>query len=352
MPGLFPQAAHWFHNGGTQIMKATTACIGGTAAYDLLREGAFLAKRLGPQNTPFGQSQPIHLCNSRYGEFFFLSRHGETGFNVTPSFVNYRANIYALKDLGVRAIVSWSETRAICHNYKIGEYVIVDDVIDETHLRPNTFFEHRGLGVVRQWPVFCPSLQRALTTTLTEEQCDYSDHGTYVCIEGPRRETAAEARKYASYGAHLLGTTLAPEVFLAKELQLCYASICYVASYAETGSDFRPFENGRTLEYPAQVARARAAVERLPRLLERLMDVLQRTPGVCHCESSMQHHIASGQISWDWRSWFDDIPAPPRRRPDGWSDGGYEYDYEYFLDRMRRRYDYQRDEPDLIDPQV
>ncbi len=322
-------------------MTATTACIGGTAAYDLLREGAFVAQRLGPQETPFGLSQPIYLCNSRHGSFYFLSRHGESGFNVAPSFVNYRANIYALKDLGVRAIVSWSETRAICHNYKIGEYVIVDDVIDETHVRPVTFFENRGLGVVRQWPVFCPSLRRAWATTLAEEHCEYSDHGIYVCIEGPRRETAAEARKYATLGGDLLGTTLAPEVFLAKELQLCYASICYVASYAETGSDFRPFENGRTLERDEQIARAQAAVERLPRLLDRFMEVLQRTPGVCRCESSMQHHLASGQIGWDWRSWFDET-APPTQSQQRRRRAGDESDYDYYLYRMRRRMDFPR----------
>lgn len=290
-------------------MKPSLACIGGTAAYDLLREGALLAERLGPQKTPFGDSQPIFLCQTRLGEFLFLSRHGESGFDLAPSFVNYRANIYALKDQGVRSIVSWSETRAISHNYKIGQYVVVDDLVDETHSRPNTFFENQGLGVVRQSPVFCPSLRQAFASALCEEGCDFVDHATYVCIEGPRRETPGEVRKYASYGGDLLGTTLAPEVFLAKELQMCYASLCYVASYAETGSDFRPFEDGRVLDEGVQEQRARDAVDRLPRLLERLTEVLPQTPGICQCESSMQHHITSGQIGWDWRTWFAGQPS-------------------------------------------
>ena len=85
---------------------------------------------LGPQATPFGNSQPIYRCRARSGEFLFLSRHGESGYERTPSFVNYRANVYALKDLGTRSIVSWSETRAISHNFKIGQYVVVDDVVD------------------------------------------------------------------------------------------------------------------------------------------------------------------------------------------------------------------------------
>ncbi|MCA9243601.1 MAG: MTAP family purine nucleoside phosphorylase [Phycisphaerales bacterium] len=295
-------------------MSPSLACIGGTAAYDLLREGALVARRLGPQATPFGHSQPIYYCESRLGDFYFLSRHGELGYELAPSFVNYRANIYALKALDVRAIVSWSETRALSHNYRIGEYVIVHDVIDETTSRANTFFENQGLGLVRQWPVFCPSLRAAFERTLETEECDFSDQGVYICVEGPRRETPAEARKYTLLGADLIGQTLAPEVFLAKELQMCYASLCYVASYAENGSDFRPFENGRILDPGVQQRRARAAVERLPRLLERLTDVLNSTPAMCRCEVSMGHHVQAGQIDLEWRSWFEDEARPLENR--------------------------------------
>jgi 5'-methylthioadenosine phosphorylase len=292
-------------------MYPTLACIGGTAAYDLLQAGALVARRLGPQDTPFGRSQPIYLCESRYGQFLFLSRHGETGYDLAPSFVNYRANIYALKLLGVRAVVSWSETCAITHNYRIGQYVLISDIIDETVSRRATFFENQGLGVVRQWPVFCPSVRNAFGATLAAEHCDFADGGVYVCIEGPRRETPAEVRKYASYGGELIGSSLAPEVFLAKELQMCYASLSYVARYAENGSNFRPFEGGRVLPEAVEQQRAAAAVERLPRLLDRLCEVLPQTPGICSCESSMAHHIASGQIGWDWHTWFEEQHGAP-----------------------------------------
>ncbi len=290
-------------------MNPSLACIGGTAAYDLLREGALVAKRLGPQNSPFGDSQPIYLCESRFGQFYFLSRHGERGYDLAPTFVNYRANVYALKALGVRAVASWSETRAISHNFKIGQYVLVSDLIDETVSRTNTFFENQGLGLVRQWPVFCPSLRTALATTLGEENFPYTDQGVYVCVEGPRQETPAEARKYAAYGGELIGHSLAPEVFLTRELQMCYASVCYVAHYAETGSDFHPFENGRVLQPAQERQRAAAAVERLPRILERLCDVLERIPGICQCESSMADYIARGQVDTDWRTWFNHVPS-------------------------------------------
>lgn len=286
-------------------MAATLACIGGRAAYHLLRQGALLAERLGPRPTPFGDCQPVYRCESRFGEFLFLSRHGESRYERTPTFINYRANIYALKDLGVRAIVSWSETRALSHNYTIGQYVVIDDLVDETVSRPQTFFENRGFGHIRQYPVFCPSLRAALIATLREEACEFATRGVYVCVEGPRHETPAEARKYAVYGGELLGQALAPEVFLARELQICYASLCYVARYAEDGTNYRPFEDGRALDERAERTRAAAAVERMPRLLERFCEVLRHTPGVCTCESSMAGHIARGQLETDWRAWFE-----------------------------------------------
>jgi len=286
-------------------MSITLACIGGRAAYHLLREGALIAERLGPQETPFGESQPIFRCESRFGGFFFLSRHGERSYDRTPTFVNYRANLYAMKDLGTRAIVSWSETRAISHNYEIGQYVVVDDLVDETVSRPQTFFEGRGIGHIRQWPVFCPSLRQALIEALTQEGCKFTGRGVYVCVEGPRHETPAETRKYAVYGGELLGQALAPEVFLAKELQLCYASVCYVGRYAEDGTNHRPFEDGRVLPEEVERQRATDAVDRMPRLLERFCEVLSHTPGVCNCESTMTPYMTKGKLGWDWRTWFE-----------------------------------------------
>jgi 5'-methylthioadenosine phosphorylase len=293
-------------------MSVTLACIGGRDAYNLLREGALMAERLGPRATPFGDSQPIYRCESRFGRFFFLSRHGESGYERTPSFVNYRANIYALKDLGTRSVLSWSETRAISHNFKIGEYVVADDLIDETFARPHTFFQDQGYGHVRQWPVFCPSLRKALIDTLQQEGVEFASQAVYVCVEGPRHETPAETRKYAAAGGELLGQVLAPEVFLAKELQMCYVNLCYVARYAEDGTNYRPFENGRVLPEEIERQRATAAVERMPRLLERMSAVLTNSPALCNCESSMAPYMSRGELGWDWRTWF----APPVETPD------------------------------------
>ena len=286
-------------------MSTTLACIGGRDAYSLLKDGAFLAERIGSLETPFGESQPVYRCASPSGEFYFLSRHGEAAYDRTPTFVNYRANIYALKDLGTRAILSWSETRAISHNFKIGQYVVVDDLVDETVARPQTFFEGRGFGHLRQWPVFCPGLRDALKRALADGGYEFASRGVYVCVEGPRHETPAETRKYAVYCGELLGQALVPEVFLARELQMCYASLCYVGRYAEDGTKYRPFEDGRVLSEEVERRRAMTAVEQMPRLLERFCKVLPETPGQCDCESSMASYVSDGKLKADWHSWFE-----------------------------------------------
>lgn len=285
-------------------MGIKLACIGGRAAYELVSAGAFSAERLGPRPTPFGESQPIYRCSFDGGEFLLLCRHGEAGYEVTPAFINNRANVYALKDLDVQAIVSWSETRAISHNFTIGQYVIVDDLIDETVSRPRTFFDNKELGHIRNWPVFCPTLRAAFSTALREEECQFVDRGVYVCIEGPRQETPAEASKYASYGGELIGQTIAPEVFLAKELQMNYAGLCFVTRYAETGAPYPAFESGRVLGEAVLKQRAEAAVRRLPSILTRVCAVLNRQPGIT-AQAADELRPPNGERSGDWRNWFD-----------------------------------------------
>jgi len=160
-----------------------------------------------------------------------------------------------------------------------------------------------------------PQPAQGLLDTLEQENCEFTGRGVYVCVEGPRHETPAETRKYAAFGGELLGQALAPEVFLAKELQMCYASLCYVGRYAEDGTNYRPFEDGRVLSEEVERQRATSAVERMPRLLERFCETLPKTPAICHCESSMAPHVTSGQLDMDWRQWFDTGAAPPVHEP-------------------------------------
>lgn len=292
-------------------MGTSLACIGGRAAYDLLSRAVLVGTRLGPRATPFGEAQPIYRCASNGHEFLLLCRHGEAGYEVTPSHINYRANVYALKDLGAEGIVSWSETRAISHNFRVGQYVVVDDLIDETVSRPGTFFNNKDLAHLRNWPVFCPTLRKALVTALTEEKCDFVEGAVYVCIEGPRQETPAEARKYASFGGQLIGQTLAPEVFLARELQMSYASLCFVTRYAETGTPYAAFEAGRVLSESVLRERAGAAVERIPRIIHKVCEVLHRPTEGARSEAQSALTPRNDGRNGNWRDWFSNGSSCP-----------------------------------------
>ncbi|HEX2709868.1 MAG TPA: hypothetical protein VHM68_03355, partial [Candidatus Deferrimicrobium sp.] len=112
--------------------------------------------------TPYGRSNPVHLCESAGFRFLFLSRHGEKGYEKTAPYVNYRANIYAAKSLGVTRIVAWTGPGAISRKYRPGDLVLPDDLLDFTRNRPSTFYDGMGIGFLRQFPVFCERLRAAL----------------------------------------------------------------------------------------------------------------------------------------------------------------------------------------------
>ncbi|MEK7699796.1 MAG: MTAP family purine nucleoside phosphorylase [Planctomycetota bacterium] len=288
-----------------RYIQVPFAVIGGSQAYDLLKKGAIQGERIGEIETPFGCSQPVYHIRNRDGEMLFLSRHGEKGYNITAPFVNYRANIYALKELGVKQIVSWSGPGAINTIYPIGGYVLVDDVVDETHGRESTFFKNQGIGFVRQSPVFCPTLRDCIKKSLLSLRIDFRESGTYVCTQGPRLETPAEIRKYKSYGCDLVGMTLVPEVFLAKELELCYAAICYVTNYAE-GIMEKPFKAGELFEGLASDADRKSveqAVSRFPAVIAEVAKNIKQQTMHCPCPSLMERYKKRGDIGADWHDW-------------------------------------------------
>lgn len=285
--------------------KTSFAVIGGSQAYDLLLNGSIKGKRLGEINTPYGPSQPIYLVQENNAEMLFLSRHGEKGYSITAPFVNYRANIYALKELGVKQIVSWSGPGAINEDYKIGEYVLADDIIDETHGRDSTFYTNLGIGFIRQFPVFCPTLRECILRTLQSLNINAVEKGAYVCTQGPRLETPAEIRKYKSYGGDLVGMTLAPEVFLAKELEMCYAPICYITNYAE-GVVSRPFKAGELFEGLANDRDRKAvrnAVSLFPLIVKKIAENIKRQKTLCQCQSLMERYKRREDIGPDWHRW-------------------------------------------------
>jgi len=292
-------------------MSEQIAVIGGSGAYELLNEGCFAGERIGPVETPFGESQAVYRASAEGTQFLFLSRHGEKGYSISAPFVNYRANIWALKSLGTSRIIAWSGPGAIDPNLHIGQFVLPDDLIDETKKRDYTFFEGLGIGFVRQSPVFCPDLRRRAAESMAGLGIECRDGGTYVCTEGPRLETPAEIRKFKILGGDLVGMTLVPEVFLAKELEMCYVPICCVTNYAEgvRASDFEPGVLFEGLLSDEEKRVVDAAVGRFPEIIGILVNSLRHRERNCVCEKLMARYRIRGDIGPDWRTWIE-------RRPD------------------------------------
>jgi len=287
-------------------MNTPLAVIGGSGAYQLLA-----AKSLGREidctvlKTPFGDSAPLHRFEDDGGEFLFLSTHGETDYSLTAPFVNYRANIYALKECGVRRIISWSGPGIINTAFKPGDFVVPDDLLDETRDRENTFFKNTGVGFIRQSDPFCPEIRSVLHDAVHALGVPHHEKAVYACTQGPRLETPAEIRKLRVLGADLVGMTLIPETFLARELEMCYASLCYLTNYAE-GVTPRKFAKGQLFE-GMQTEKERAqvgeSIKRFPALLRSSFFALREMDSACDCPDALKRYKDKGMIGGDWRTW-------------------------------------------------
>ena len=281
--------------------------IGGSGAYLLEKESLGKVLKVKRVDTPFGLSNPIYTIRHEAGfDFLFLSRHGERDYDVTAPFVNYRANIYAAKLLGVDRIFAWTGPGSLREDFKPGDFVVPSDLLDFTRGRKSTFFENGGLGFVRQSPVFCPYVRSLVLEVL--EKLDFSFHseGTYVCTEGPRLETPAEIKAFKQLGGDLVGMTLIPEVFLAKELEICYGAVCYVTNYAEGVKDYE-FTAGVLFEGmlpPEDKEKVDKAVNNFPLIVKELVERLTKVEKKCACGRLMERYRKKGKIGEDWREWI------------------------------------------------
>jgi 5'-methylthioadenosine phosphorylase len=255
--------------------------------------------------TPYGPSRPVHFFVHDGLTFAVVSRHGEAGYELSAPFLNPRANLYALKNLGVEKILAWVAPGSLRGEMAPGDLVVPHDVLDEGKGGPHTFYAGVGWGFIRHNPLFCPELRTAVLQGLAGGQFTVHDQAVYVATTGPRLETAAEVRKCVRLGGDLVGQTLAPEVFLARELELCYVGLTYVVNYAE-GLEDRPYQPGVLFEglaTPEEVDKVRAVEAAFPELVVRLLPALAATPRGCPCPRLMERYRLRGDISDDWRTW-------------------------------------------------
>jgi 5'-methylthioadenosine phosphorylase len=203
-----------------------TALIGGTGIYDprIFRGGE--KKRV---KTPYGGPVELTIGKLEDIEVIFLPRHGK-GHALPPHRVNYMANIYALKTLGVERIISTNSVGGINQDFKPGHIAVPHDFIDFTKARAATFYDDEVVHVDVSTP-YCNEVRTALIEA-SRDAGEVHDKAVYACTEGPRFETPAEIKMLRSLGCDVVGMTGVPEVTLARELEMCYASICTVTNYA------------------------------------------------------------------------------------------------------------------------
>ena len=208
--------------------KVSFGVIGGSGVYEI--EGIEDVAQVFP-STPFGKpSDPIVVGTVSGVRCAFLPRHGR-GHRILPSELNSRANVYALKSLGVDQIISVSACGSLKEDVHPRDFVIPDQVFDRTQGRPSTFFGNGVVGHVSMAHPYCPRLSETVYRTAREIDLSVRQGGTYVCIQGPQFSTRAESLLYKSLGFSIIGMTSLPEAKLAREAEICYATVALVTDY-------------------------------------------------------------------------------------------------------------------------
>jgi len=204
------------------------AIIGGSGLYDVEE---FKDRELLDLNTPWGKPSDQILKTKYNGkEVYFLPRHGRGHF-VSPSKINFRANIDSLKQLGVTDIVSVSAVGSLKEDLPPGKFVLVDQFIDRTFARNKTFFDEDIVAHVSMAHPTSKGLMNACEESIKKENISYQRGGTYVVMEGPQFSTLAESNLYRSWKADVIGMTNMPEAKLAREAEIRYASVSMVTDY-------------------------------------------------------------------------------------------------------------------------
>jgi 5'-methylthioadenosine phosphorylase len=207
---------------------ARIGIIGGSGLYRM--EGMSNIEEVNV-STPFGKpSDTMILGSLEETEIVFLPRHGR-GHHISPTELPVKANIYALKSLGVERIISVNAVGSLKEDIRPMDLVIPNQLIDQTKGRESTFFSNGMVAHIAFAEPFCPTLCQVLSAAATKAGARVHDTGTYLAIEGPQFSTKAESRLYRSWGADVIGMTALPEAKLAREAEICYTSLAFVTDY-------------------------------------------------------------------------------------------------------------------------
>ncbi len=268
--------------------------LGGSGLYDI---DGLEDKQWRRVQTPWGDPSDELLCGRLHGvRCVFLPRHGR-GHRISPSELNYRANIDALKRMGVTDVLSLSAVGSLREDLPPGHFVIVDQFIDRSFARAKTFFTSGCVAHVSVAYPVCARLGDALEEASREIGIDVTRGGTYLVMEGPQFSTKAESMLYRSWGASVIGMTNMPEAKLAREAELCYATVAMVTDF----DCWHPEHDHVTVDAVVKVLLGNADKARA--LVKNVVPRIGRKRGVCPvgCDRALEHAI---------------ITAPEKRAPE------------------------------------
>ncbi|MGD9091341.1 MAG: S-methyl-5'-thioadenosine phosphorylase [Anaerolineales bacterium] len=276
-------------------MNIDIAIIGGSGLYRMYGLENTQEKEL---TTPFGKpSAPIMTGTLAGKRVAFLARHG-VGHSISPTEINYRANIFALKSLGVNRILSISACGSLREDYAPGDIVIPDQLFDFTRKRTNSFF---GDGLVAHISVanpFCDDLSSQTFQAVQATGANTHQGGEFITIEGPRFSTKTESNTYRSWGMSLIGMTTSPEAFLAREAEICYAVMAHVTDY----DVWHISEEAVTVEMVIEIlVRNTKTAQRAIRNLVQKLDPVRN----CQCATALSDALITSP---------DNIPEATRER--------------------------------------
>jgi 5'-methylthioadenosine phosphorylase len=279
------------------LQQAEIGIIGGSGLYSMPGLTGVHEERV---STPFGDPSDAFVLGDLEGhKVAFLARHGR-GHRLLPSELNFRANLYAFKKLGVTRILSMSAVGSLKEEHKPGDFLIPDQFIDRTFHRISTFFGEGLVAHVAFGDPVCATVAQTLTAACKSESITVKSGGTYVCMEGPQFSTRAESNLYRSWGADVIGMTNLQEAKLAREAEICYATAAMVTDY----DCWRPGHDDVTVDQIVAVLNQNAAnAARVIKAAVAAMPSDRR----CACASALQYAILTAP---------DAIPAATRDKLD------------------------------------
>jgi 5'-methylthioadenosine phosphorylase len=260
------------------MARKTIGVIGGSGFYNL--PGLERVEQI-ELDTPFGKpSDPYFRGRLGEVEAVFLARHGK-GHRILPSEINYRANIFGMKQLGAEYLVSISTAGSLRDEIHPGELVVPNQFIDRTIKRPATFFGNGIVAHVSMADPVCAHLARDLAAAGRSVDPSLREGGTYLCIEGPQFSTRAESNLYRAWGADVISMTAMQEARLAREAELCYAVLTLVTDYDCWHTSVAAVDIGEILRV------MRANVEKAQTAVARLAATVAKRERTCSCGNAM-----------------------------------------------------------------